>query len=125
VKDIERQSGLYEALGWGALFLWFGIASLVQNLPAGAGLFGVGAILLVLNAARRVSGVPMSRFSVILGAIAAAGGATVFVLRQWFGMAPVDLPFFPTLFLGIGVVIVAYTIANWHRSSKPAGEESQ
>lgn len=115
MKDIERRSSLYDALGWGALFLWLGIASLVRGLPAGADVFGIGAILLALNLARRLSGIPVNRFSAILGSIAAAGGATVFILRQWFGMPPVDLPFFPTLFLGIGVIIVAYTAAHWRR----------
>ena len=47
MKDIERRNGLYEALAWSGLFLWMGIASLVPDLPAGAGLFGVGGILLV------------------------------------------------------------------------------
>ncbi len=119
MKDIERRGGLYEALGWGALFLWLGIASLVRDLPAGADLFGIGAILLTLNLARGLSRIPVNRFTVVLGSVAAAGGATVFILRQWFGMPPVDLPFFPTLLLGIGVVIVAYTVANWRRSSRP------
>jgi hypothetical protein len=121
MKDIERRGGLYEALGWGALFLWLGIASLVRSLPAGADVFGIGAILLALNLARRLSGIPVNRFSAILGSIAAAGGATVFILRQWFGMPPVDLPFFPTLFLGTGVVIVAYTAAHWRRPATSEG----
>jgi hypothetical protein len=117
MRDIERRSGLYEALAWSALFLWMGIASLVPDLPAGAGLFGVGGILLVLNLARRLSGIPVNRFTAILGAVAAALGATIFVWRQWFAMPAVDLGFFPTLFLGIGVVILAYTAAHWHRST--------
>ncbi len=121
MKDIERLGGLYEALGWGALFLWLGVASLVRSLPAGADLFGVGAILLALNLARRLSGLRVNRFTLILGGLAACGGATVFVLRQWFGMPPVDLPFWPTLLLGAGVLIVAYTVANWHRSSRTEG----
>lgn len=121
MKDIERRGSLYEALGWGALFLWLGIASLVRDLPAGADLFGIGAILLALNLARGLSRIPVNRFTVVLGSVAAAGGATVFILRRWFGMPPVDLPFFPTLFLGIGVVIVAYTVANWRCSSRPEG----
>ena len=117
MRDIERQSGLYEALAWSALFLWIGIASVVPALPAGVGLFGVGGILLVLNLARWVSGIPANRFTAILGGVAAALGATIFVWRQWFAMPPVDLGFFPTLFLGIGVVILAYTAANWRRRS--------
>jgi hypothetical protein len=116
MKDSERKSGLHDALGWGALFIWAGIASFVRDLPTEAGVFGVGAILLVLNLARRLSGIPANRFSLILGSIAAACGATVFVLHQWFGMPPAELPFFPTLFLGIGAVIVAYTIASWRRT---------
>lgn len=121
MKDIERRSGLYEALGWGTLFLWLGIASLVRDLPAGVDLFGVGAILLALNLARRLSRIPVNRFTVVLGSIATTGGATVFVLRQWFGMPPVDLPFFPTLLLGMGAVIVAYTLAHWRRPARSEG----
>ncbi len=118
MNDIERRSGLYEALAWSALFLWIGIASVVRGLPAGSGLFGVGAILLVLNLARRLSGIPANRFTAILGGVAAAGGATLFIWRQWFGMPSVDLGFFPTLFLGIGIVILAYTLAHWPRTDR-------
>lgn len=125
MKDIERRSGLYEALAWSALFLWMGIASLVPDLPAGAGLFGVGGILLVLNLARRVSGLQVNRFTAILGAVAAALGAAIFVGRQWFAMPPVDLGFFPTLFLGIGIVILAYTAANWRRSPDASATHEQ
>jgi urea transporter len=121
MKDIERRSGLYEALGWGALFLWLGIASLVRGLPDGVSLFGVGAILLALNLARRLSRIPVNRFTVVLGSMAAVGGSTVLVLREWFGMPPVDLPFFPTLLLGVGVVIVAYTLAHWRRPADSEG----
>jgi len=117
MTDIGRRSGLYEALAWSALFLWMGIASVVPDLPAGTGLFGVGAILLALNAARRISGIPVNRFTTILGAIAVALGGTVFVWKQWFAMPHVDLGFFPTLFLGVGILILAYTAANWPRSS--------
>ncbi len=125
MKDIERRNGLYEALAWSALFLWMGIASLVPDLPAGAGLFGIGGILLVLNLARRVSGIPVNRFTAILGAVAAALGATIFVWRQWFAMPPVDLGFFPTLFLGLGVVILAYTAANWRRAGSDEAHEQE
>ncbi len=119
MKDVERRSGLYEALGWGALFLWLGIASLVPGLPTGMDWLGVGAILLTLNVARRLSGIAVNRFTVVLGAIATAGGGTVFILHQWFGVSPGDLPFFPTLLLGIGVVIVAYTAVSWRWAARP------
>jgi hypothetical protein len=121
MKDVERRSGLYDALGWGALFIWAGVASFVRDLPTGAGVFGVGAILLALNVARRLSGIPADHFSLVLGSIAAVGGATVFVLHQWFGMPPAELPLLPTIFLGIGVVIVAYAVASWRRTRQSGG----
>ena len=82
---------------------------------------GVGAILLALNVARRLSGIPADHFSLVLGSIAAVGGATVFVLHQWFGMPPAELPLLPTIFLGIGVVIVAYAVASWRRTRQSGG----
>lgn len=122
MKDTERLSKLYEALAWGALFIWIGVASLARDLPAGAGLFGVGGIFLALNAARRASGIPANRFSTILGGIAVASGITIYVWRQWFAMPPVDLGFFPSVFLGTGVVILAYAAAHWRREPREQSE---
>jgi hypothetical protein len=125
VTTIERRNSLYEALAWSALFLWSGIATLVQGLPAGAGLFGIGAILVIVNVARHVSGIPVNGFSAILGTIATVAGTTVFVLRQGFGLPLPDLPFFPTLFVGIGIVILAYTAAHWRQSSRARNAHEQ
>ncbi len=119
MNDIERRNGLYEALAWGCLFLWLGIVSVAHGLPAGADVFGIGAILVVLNLARRLTGIRVNRFTLILGAVAATCGAVVFTMRQWFGMPPFDMPFWPTLLFTAGIVIVAYAVANWRRGSRP------
>lgn len=113
MNDTKRRDSLYEALAWSALFLWMGIASVIPSLPGGAGLLGIGVILVGLNVARRISGIPVNRFTAILGGVAVAIGGAIFVGRQWFSMPAWDLGFFPTLFLGLGIVTLAYTVARW------------
>ena len=65
----------FEAIAWGALFIWWGITVLVPSLPKGAGVIGIGLILVGANIARQLSGVPINRFSMTIGILAVVWGA--------------------------------------------------
>ena len=52
MSNTQTLNRRYDAIGWGALFIWWGITELFQFLPDGSGAIGIGLILLGVNAAR-------------------------------------------------------------------------
>jgi hypothetical protein len=112
VKMNETQSHKrdYEAIAWGALFIWWGITELVPSLPAGTGVLGIGLILLGLNAARHYSGIPTSRFSITIGILAAVWGGLE--LAGAFLALPFEIPVFGILLMVSGVIVLARAISR-------------
>jgi hypothetical protein len=94
----------YEAAAWGALFIWWGITELVDILPEGTGAIGVGLILLGLNAARSLNGIPTSTFSITLGILALVWGGLA--LAGSVLSLPFELPIFAILLITLGVLLV-------------------
>ncbi len=94
----------FGAIGWGALFIWWGITELVPFLPEGAGAIGVGLILLGVNAVRYLTGSPTSRFSIALGIIALVLGGLELVNSVLH--LPFELPVFAIMLLTLGAVII-------------------
>ena len=80
--------------------LWLAPKSM---FPEGAWLAGAGLIVLGLNAARRVLGVPTSGFGIVVGLVALAAGIGRMIGR--------DLPIVPAalVILGLGLVVKAAT----------------
>ena len=70
-KTLNRN---FEAIAWGALFIWWGITAMVPSLPNGTTAIGIGLILIAVNVARRLSGVPISGFSFTIGILALVWG---------------------------------------------------
>jgi hypothetical protein len=89
-----------ESIGWGLCLIMIGGIWLVPDarVPKGSWLIGAGLIMLGLNAARYLSGIKMSGFTVILGILALGFG-----ISDFFG---VDLPLFPILIILIGANII-------------------
>jgi len=94
----------FDAIGWGALFIWWGISVLVTSLPVGTVALGTGVILIGVNVARKLSGVPMSRFSTTVGILALVWGVLemVGVLLS----LPFELPVFAILLVVLGVIVL-------------------
>lgn len=90
-----------ETLAWGALFVWWGITLLVK-LPAGAGLIGVGLILLGANAARYLRGIRINGFSTCIGILALIWGG----LELAGTVLAFDVPVFAILLIALGAMIV-------------------
>lgn len=101
-KNLNRQ---YETMAWGAFFIVWGLTSLFRFLPDGSATVGIGFILLGLNLARYLKGIPTSSMTITLGVIALVIGA-VDVARALFRL-PIDLPLFPILLIVIGVIWIA------------------
>jgi len=87
-------------IGWGLLFMLTGFVWMLpaDQVPAGAWLFGVAAILIGVNVVRYLKHIVISRFSLILGLLALLAGMGQF----W----RVDLPLLAICVLIIGASLV-------------------
>lgn len=86
-------------LFWPLLLILIGALWLfpVDRVPAGAWLVGVGFILLALNLARVLNGIPARMLPTVLGVVALAGGLAEF--------AGASLPLVPLSLIAIGASI--------------------
>jgi hypothetical protein len=95
----------FEAIAWGALFVWWGITELVPSLPDGTGALGIGLILIGVNIARWFNGIPISGFSTTVGILALVWGGL-----ELFGALlslPFEIPIFAILLIVLGAIILA------------------
>lgn len=94
-----------EPLAWGAFFIWWGITELFPALPPGTGALGLGVILLGLNSARALGGLPTSGFTLTLGVLALVLGGLQ--LATTFFAIPFEVPIFAILLIACGVLVLA------------------
>src|SRR4030042_4461816 len=94
----------FEAIAWGALFIWWGITALVPSLPKGTTALGIGLILIAVNVARRLSGLPISGFSTTIGVLALGGGGLG--LAGVLLSLPFELPVFAILLIVLGMIVL-------------------
>jgi hypothetical protein len=87
-----------DQIGWGIFLIMIGITWLVPAVPQGAWLIGTGALLLLLNALRFMTGIPWSGVSTALGVLALAAGLG--------GLTGINLPLFPICLVIIGAGLV-------------------
>jgi hypothetical protein len=111
MNDSIRKNHNIDALGWGALFIWWGLTLLIQ-FPAGVGLIGVGLILLAANAARYFQGLGLSGFTTAIGVLALIWGA----LELAGTVLPLQFPVFPILLIVLGLLVLFGS-----RRGNPAG----
>lgn len=104
MNTTKKTNRNFEAIGWGVLFIWWGISVLVPSLPNGSVAIGTGLILLGVNAARMLSGVPISSFSTTIGILALVWG--VLELAGVLVGLPFELPIFAILLIVLGVIIL-------------------
>jgi hypothetical protein len=100
----------FEAIAWGALFIWWGITEWVTSLPDGVGAIGIGLILIGMNIARLISGLPASRFSATLGILALVWGGLE--LAGALLSLPFEIPVFAILLIVLGVIVLAPELAS-------------
>ena len=105
MDNIQNSNRNYEAIAWGAIFIWWGVTELVNFLPDGTGAIGIGLILLGVNFARARSGVPVSGFSTTIGILALVWGALE--LLGVMVSLPFEIPIFPILLIVLGALILA------------------
>ncbi|MBI5033849.1 MAG: hypothetical protein HZB51_25300 [Chloroflexi bacterium] len=81
------------------------ITEMVKVLPPGTGALGFGLILIGLNAARSLNGIPTSGFTITLGVLAILLGGLE--LAGFFLTLPFELPVFAILLIVLGVIVLA------------------
>ena len=87
-------------VGWGLFLVMTGLLWLFARIvPSGSWLVGTGVILLALNGVRRVRGLAMNVFTVILGALALIAGIA--------DLANVGFPLFAVALVVFGLAILA------------------
>jgi hypothetical protein len=104
MENTRKLNSKFEAITWGALFIWWGITELVKSLPAGAGLIGIGLILLGLNAARYFNAMAINGLTTTIGVLALLWGGLV--LAGALLSLPFELPVFAILLIALGVIVL-------------------
>ena len=103
----------FETIAWGMFFIWWGITdsdlALIPSLPQGTGWIGIGLILLGLNAARSLNGIPASSFTTTLGILALAVGGLK-LTRSILGLPPIELSLFPILLVALGMTLLIHEL---------------
>ena len=108
MESIRKSNRNFEAIAWGALFVWWGITELVKFLPAGTGLIGIGLILLGLNVARYLTGININGFTTTIGILALVWGGLE--LAGAVLSLPFELPVFAILLIVLGVIVLAFEL---------------
>ena len=97
----------FDAAGWALFFIWVGIAWLAE-VSVAVGLLGVATITLGMQGARKIYGVPVEGFWVLVGLGFAVAG-----LWQWFDLGK---PFAPVVLIAIGVALLVWNVWPWSRN---------
>ena len=104
MDNLQTSNRRLEAIAWGAFFVWWGVTELIPALPEGIGAIGIGVILLGLNAARSVNGIPASGFTTTLGILALVLGALE--ISRLILRLPFELPVFGILLIVLGMIFL-------------------
>ena len=103
--DRHDRTSKFDAAGWALFFIWVGVAWLA-DLGMGIGLLGVAAITLGMQGLRKLYGVPVEGFWILVGLGFAIAG-----LWQWID---IEKPFAPFILIAIGVALLFWRV--WPRS---------
>lgn len=97
-----------EIMAWALVFIWWGLVDrdigLFRTLPRGTESVGVGLILLGLNAARALNGIPTSGFTITLGTLFLVLGGLL--LTGSLLSLPFELPVLAILLIALGVILL-------------------
>jgi len=104
MKNAQKLNHKFEVIAWGAFFIWWGITELFGSPPDGIRALGIGLILLGLNMARSLNGIPASGFTTTVGILALLLGGLK--LARPVLHLPFELPIFAILLIVLGVIFL-------------------
>jgi hypothetical protein len=110
MENLQTLNRRLEAVAWGAFFVLWGVTELFPSLPKGTGAIGIGVILLGLNAARSLKGVPASGFTTTLGILAFVLGALE--LSRLVMRLPFEVPVFAILLVVLGMIFLGREVVR-------------
>ena len=91
----------FATIGNGALLIWWGVVMMVHPLTIGMGAIGTGLIMLGVNAARLLKGIPTKGSTTMVGAIALVWGTLDTIFNPRFELS------FAMMLIVIGLVTIA------------------
>lgn len=106
--DHHNQGSKLDAVGWALFFIWVGVAWIV-DIGSGAGLVGVAVITLGMQALRRLLGIHVEFFWIVVGIGFAIGG-----LWELFD---VQTPLAPIVLIVAGIALLISVIWFGRKSS--------
>ena len=98
--DNQTLNRTVATIGWGALFVWWGISILIDPITIGMSAIGTGLILLGVNAARMLKGIPIKNSNTPVAVVAIVWGMLDYALALHFWAS------FATLMIVIGAVTI-------------------
>lgn len=100
MDEKKAENHAIATVGWALLLIWWGISIAVGPITIGMSAIGTGLILLGVNAARLLRGIPTLRSTTAVGVVALVWGAfdTAFALRFESSLA--------VLLIVIGVIMI-------------------
>lgn len=110
MDNTQRSNRKCNTMGWGLLFILWGITILFDFVPFGVGVLGTGLILLGANVVRTLNGVPAKDDNTVLGILALSWGGLELarpILRQLFEFADWDWAIFAILLVILGMILLA------------------
>jgi len=105
MNEIKRSARTYSTIAWGVLLLFLGVLMAIPGDQNGIFFLGMGLVLLGLNVARRMTGIPASAFSITLGILALAGG-TYALLRPMLNLPHFQVDIVPLALIVVGLYVL-------------------
>ena len=93
----SRLAARLSAVGGGLFFIWIGVVYL-QDYGSAVGLLGVGIITLVMQVFRRIGGLAMEAFWVVIGVLFTLGGL--------WAIFEINAPLVPIVLILAGLVLI-------------------
>jgi hypothetical protein len=114
MKNKHTLDSRLEAIAWGVLLVWWGLRWWpLMSLPNGAGLLGAALILLGLNAARALKGIPAKSATTTIGILALVSGGLLLLFDVWH--VSFEIPIFEASLIVLGVILLARELQGLRR----------